>query len=43
MVFSRAVIAAEGADDAAVKLDLVSAVSSLTGLGADDITVIKMK
>lgn len=41
--FRGALIAAEGADDAAVKLDLVSAVSSLTGLGADDITVIKMK
>ncbi len=40
--FRGAVIAAEGAGDAAVKLDLVNAVSSLTGLGADDITVIKL-
>ena len=41
--FEGAVVAAEGADSAAVKLDLVNAVSSLTGLGAGDITVIKMK
>lgn len=41
--FEGAVVAAEGADSAAVKLNLVNAVSSLTGLGAGDITVIKMK
>lgn len=41
--FQGAVVAAEGADNAAVKLNLVNAVSSLTGLGAGDITVIKMK
>ena len=41
--FQGAVVAAEGADDAVVKLNLVNAVSSLTGLGAGDITVIKLK
>ena len=41
--FEGAVVAAEGADSAAVKLNLVNAVSSLTGLGAGDITVIKLK
>ena len=41
--FQGAVVVAQGADNARVKLDLVSAVSSLTGLGADKITVIKMK
>lgn len=41
--FEGAVVAAEGADNATVKLNLVNAVSSLTGLGAGDITVIKMK
>jgi len=37
------VVVAEGADRASVRLDLVSAVTSLTGLKADKITVIKMK
>ena len=41
--FQGAVVAAEGADNATVKLNLVNAVSSLTGLGAGDITVIKLK
>ena len=41
--YRGAVIVAEGADVGTVKLDLVNAVSSLTGLGADKITVIKMK
>lgn len=41
--FLGAIIAAEGADQASVRLDLVNAVSSLTGLGADRITVIKLK
>ena len=41
--FMGAIIAAEGADQASVRLDLVNAVSSLTGLGADRITVIKLK
>jgi stage III sporulation protein AG len=37
-----ALVVAEGADDAAVKLQLVRAVSGLTGLGADRIVVTKM-
>lgn len=41
--YSGALIVAEGGDNPAVKLNLVKAVSSLTGLGADAITVIKMK
>jgi len=42
-VYRGAVVVAEGADRASVRLDLVSAVTSLTGLKADKITVIKMK
>ena len=38
-----AVVIAEGADRPAVKLNLIQAVSSLTGLGMDQITVIKMR
>ena len=38
-----AVVVAEGGHIPSVRLDLVNAVSSLTGLGADKITVIKMK
>lgn len=41
--FQGAVVISHGADQPAVKLDLVNAVSSLTGLGTDKITVIKMK
>lgn len=41
--YQGAVVISQGADNAAVKLDLVNAVSSLTGLSADKITVIKMK
>lgn len=41
--FQGAVVISQGADQPAVKLDLVNAVSSLTGLGTDKITVIKMK
>ena len=41
--YQGALVVAEGADSAAVRLNLVSAVSSLTGLGADKITVVKMK
>ena len=37
-----ALVVAEGADNAAVKLQLVRAVSGLTGLGADRIVVTKM-
>lgn len=42
-IFEGAVIVAQGASRAEVRLNLVNAVSSLTGLGADKITVIKMK
>lgn len=42
-VYLGAVVVAEGGDQPSVRLDLVNAVSSLTGLGADKITVIKMK
>lgn len=38
-----AVVVCEGADRAAVRLNIINAVSSLTGLGSDHITVIKMK
>lgn len=42
-VYQGAVVLCQGADSAAVQLDIVKAVSSLTGLGSDRITVIKMK
>ncbi len=42
-VCQGAVIVCEGADQPQVKLDLVNAVSSLTGLGSDKISVVKMK
>lgn len=38
-----AVIVCQGADDAAVRLAVVEAVSKATGLGADRISVLKMK
>lgn len=38
-----AIIVCKGADDARVKLAIVEAVSDVTGLGADKISVIKMK
>ena len=41
--YMGAVVLAEGAGADSVKLKLTEAVSSLTGLGADKITVIKMK
>ena len=41
--YKGAVVACEGADSAAVRLNIVRAVSSLTGLGSDKITVVKMK
>ncbi|SHI08255.1 stage III sporulation protein AG [Sporobacter termitidis DSM 10068] len=40
--YRGALVVAEGADSAAVKLQLVNAVSGLTGLGADKIVVTKM-
>lgn len=42
-VYLGALVVAEGADNAAVRLNLVNAVAGLTGLGADKITVVKMK
>ena len=42
-VYRGAVVVADGAMDDVVKLNLVNAVSGLTGLGADKITVMKMK
>lgn len=38
-----AIIVCQGADDAAVRLAVVEAVSKATGLGADRISVLKMK
>lgn len=42
-VFRGAAVVCEGADKAAVRLAVTQAVSRLTGLGSDKITVIKMK
>ena len=42
-VYKGAVVACQGADSAAVRLNIVRAVASLTGLGSDKITVVKMK
>lgn len=41
--YRGAIIACQGADSAAVRLSLVNAVAALTGLPADQITVVKMK
>lgn len=42
-VYQGAVIACQGADSARVRLAIVEAVSSLTGLGSDKISVIQLK
>ena len=42
-VYRGAVVVCDGADRAAVRLSVINAVSSLTGLGSDKITVVKMK
>lgn len=42
-VYRGAVVICQGADRPSVKLNIIRAVSSLTGLGSDKITVIKMK
>lgn len=42
-VFLGAVVVCQGGGNAGVRLAVVQAVSSLTGLGSDKITVIKMK
>lgn len=41
--FQGALIVAQGAGNAAVRLELVNAVSALLGLGTDKISVVKMK
>lgn len=41
--YQGALIVCQGADDASVRLAIVEAVSSLTGLGTDKITIAKMK
>lgn len=41
--YQGAIILAQGADDPAVKLAIVEAVSDVTGLGADRISVLKMR
>lgn len=42
-VYRGAVIVCQGADQASVRLSIVDAVSKVTGLGADQISVLKMK
>ena len=42
-MYRGAVIVCQGADNAAVRLALVEAVGKVTGLGADKISVLKMK
>lgn len=42
-VYQGAVVVCQGADQASVRLAIVEAVSSVTGLGADHISVLKMK
>ena len=42
-VYRGAIIVCQGADDARVRLDIMEAVSRITGLGMDKISVLKMK
>lgn len=42
-VYLGAIVVCQGADSAAVRLAIVEAVSKYTGLGADEIAVLKMK
>ena len=42
-VYLGAVVLAQGADNPVVKLSIVEAVSKVTGLGADKISVLKMQ
>lgn len=42
-VYQGAIIVCEGADDPSVQLAMVNAVSKITGLGANRISVLKMK
>ena len=41
--YQGAIVVCQGADDPGVKLALVQAVASVTGLGTDQITVVKMR
>lgn len=41
--YQGALVLCQGADSAAVKLNVINAISDLTGLGSDKISVIKMK
>lgn len=41
--YQGAIVVCQGADNASVRLAIVEAVSSVTGLGADHISVLKMK
>jgi stage III sporulation protein AG len=41
--FQGALVVAEGADDATVRLAITKAVAGLTGLGSDRITITKMQ
>ena len=41
--YQGAIVVCQGADSAAVRFAIVQAVSSVTGLGSDHITVLKMK
>ena len=42
-VYRGAIIVCDGADSAAVRLNVIQAVSSVTGLGTDRISVLKLK
>lgn len=42
-IYMGAVVIAQGADDPSIKLAIVDAVTKATGLGADKISVLKMK
>lgn len=41
--YKGVIVVCEGAEDPAVRLDMITAVSKVTGLGADKISVLKMK
>lgn len=41
--YQGAIVVCEGADSPSVRLDIIQAVSKITGLGADNICVLKMK
>ena len=43
MIYKGAVVICNGADDPVVRLSIVEAISKLTGLGANQISVLKMK